>query len=93
MSKSSAVNWLKVLGVLGLGVVAVTQGPKLLRRISNKKRLARRFHGVVERVDHSVGWDKLPRVASILPATETPAIAKNFAALHCLELLNHFIAA
>lgn len=60
MSKSSGTNWLRVLGLVGLGVVAVTKGPKLLNYVSRKTRFAERFDDAVERFDHSVGWDKLP---------------------------------
>jgi Animal haem peroxidase len=54
-------NILKVAGLVGVGVVAVTQGPKLLRRISRKKcSLADAFNKVTEEVDHAIGWDTLP---------------------------------
>lgn len=60
MIKSSGANWLKVLGLLGIGVVAVTKGPKLLRYVSRKARLSETFNNTAEKVDHAVGWDKLP---------------------------------
>ena len=60
MGRLSGADWLKVLGLVGLGYVAVTKGPKLLRRVSTKSRLPKLFNGIMERVDHSVGWDRLP---------------------------------
>ena len=65
MSKSG-INWLKVLGLLGLGAVAVTQGRKLLGSRSGKSRLSDSYNKAVERVDHSVGWDKLPTALGLL---------------------------
>lgn len=66
MSRSSALNWLKVLGLLGIGVVAVTKGPKLLNRLSRKARLSETFDNAVEKFDHAVGWDKLPSALGLL---------------------------
>lgn len=60
MSKSVATKWLKVIGLLGIGVVAVTKGPKLVRYVSRKARLAESFDNTAEKVDHSIGWDKMP---------------------------------
>ena len=54
-----ATDWLKLLGLIGLGVVAVTKGPKLVKRIK-KARLSEAFDHGCQLVDHSVGWDKLP---------------------------------
>ena len=60
MSSLTATGVLKILGLLGLGYVAVTKGPALVRRVSGGTRRSSVFHGLTERVDHSVGWDKLP---------------------------------
>ncbi len=60
MIRLTATGWLKLLGLVGLGYVAVTKGPQLLRRVSSDKRRSQLFNGLAERVDHSVGWDKLP---------------------------------
>jgi hypothetical protein len=46
--------------------VAVTQGPKLLRAVSRRGRLTERFEDLVERVDHSLGWDKLPPAVGLI---------------------------
>ncbi|HEX8071139.1 MAG TPA: peroxidase family protein [Pyrinomonadaceae bacterium] len=66
MSKSGATKWLKVMGLLGLGVVAVTKGPKLVRRLSRKAKGSEAFNNAMEQVDHSVGWDKLPPALGLL---------------------------
>ncbi|HKR00965.1 MAG TPA: peroxidase family protein [Pyrinomonadaceae bacterium] len=66
MIKSSGTNWLKVLGLLGIGVVAVTKGPKLLRYVSRKAGFSETFNKAAERVDHAVGWDKLPVALGML---------------------------
>jgi hypothetical protein len=66
MSKSSATNWFKVLGLLGVGVVAVTKGPKLFSYISRKARLSEALEKASEKVDHSIGWDKLPTALGLL---------------------------
>lgn len=66
MIKSSGTSWLKVLGLLGIGVVAVTKGPKLLRYVSRKGRLSETFNKMTERVDHRVGWDKLPTALGMM---------------------------
>lgn len=69
MSASSGLQWLKVLGLVGIGVVAVTKGPKMVRYVKRKVRLADAFNKVTEEVDNSVGWDKLP------PALGLPVLA------------------
>ena len=56
----TGMQWLKLLGLVGLGYVAVTRGPKLLRQVSGGARCSKVYDGLVERVDHAVGWDKLP---------------------------------
>lgn len=66
MSKSSGIKWLKVLGLVGVGVVAVTKGPKLLRYVSRKAEVSESLDRAVEKVDHSIGWDKLPPVLGLL---------------------------
>jgi hypothetical protein len=66
MSESSLVQWLKILGLLGIGVVAVTKGPKLVRSVSRKVGLADAFNKAAEEVDHSIGWDKLPPALGLL---------------------------
>lgn len=52
---------LKILGLVGIGLVAVTQGPKVIKRVQASKG---KFSGLLDKgaelVDHSVGWDKLP---------------------------------
>lgn len=65
MSRSSATNWFKLLGLLGVGVVAVTKGPKLLSYISSKAGLAEALEKTSEKIDHSIGWDKLPPVLGL----------------------------
>ena len=69
MSASSGLQWLKVLGLLGIGVVAVTKGPQLVRYVSRKGRLSDVFNKATGEVDHSIGWDKLP------PALGLPVLA------------------
>jgi hypothetical protein len=66
MSNSATMKWLKVMGLLGIGVVAVTKGPKLVRYVSRKARLSETFDNAVEKVDHSVGWDRLPPAVGLL---------------------------
>ena len=60
MRRLTGTDWLKLLGLVGLGYVAVTKGPKLLRRVSGGARSSKLYNGLAERVDHAVGWDKLP---------------------------------
>lgn len=60
MSTSSSLQLLKVLGLLGLGVVAVTKGPKIARFVSRRVRVGDLFNRATEEIDHSIGWDKLP---------------------------------
>jgi Animal haem peroxidase len=59
MSKSIG-NWLKLAGLVGLGFLAVTKGPKLVRAVTRKSRGSGLLGEVAERIDHAVGWDKLP---------------------------------
>ena len=66
MNKPSATNWFKVLGLLGVGFVAVTKGPKLLSYISRKAGLSETLEKTSEKVDHSIGWDKLPPALGLL---------------------------
>src|SRR5678816_4126465 len=53
---------LKVLGLVGIGLVAVKAAPKVMRKIKERKggRLSELFDNGATFVDHSVGWDKLP---------------------------------
>jgi Animal haem peroxidase len=60
MSRLTTTDWLKLLGLVGLGYVVVTKGPKLVRRVSAGTQRSKLFNGVAERVDHAVGWNKLP---------------------------------
>ncbi|MDQ3803517.1 MAG: heme peroxidase [Acidobacteriota bacterium] len=66
MNKITGLSWLKILGLLGVGAVAVTQGPKLLRSLSRGRRLSESFEDAVERLDHSIGWDKFPPALGML---------------------------
>ncbi|HEU5240137.1 MAG TPA: peroxidase family protein [Pyrinomonadaceae bacterium] len=61
-------DWLKILGLAGIGLLAVTKGPKLVKRI-RKARLSDAFDHGVQIVDHSIGWEKLP------PLLGLPALA------------------
>ena len=65
MSTSSGLQWLKILGLLGIGAVAVTKGPKLVRYVSRRVRIANGFNRVTEEIDHSIGWDKLPPILGL----------------------------
>src|SRR5215510_10938493 len=69
MSRSSGVRWLKRLGFVGLGVVAATKGPALVRRVSRQARLSGLVNRATQDVDQSVGWDHLP------PALGLPVLA------------------
>ena len=52
---------LKVLGLVGIGLVAVTAGPKLIKRAkASKGKLSGMFDSGAQLVDHRIGWDKLP---------------------------------
>lgn len=68
MSKSG-INWLKVVGLLSTGVLAVTKGPQLVRYFLRKTHFSEAFNKATEVVDHSIGWDKLP------PALGLPVLA------------------
>src|SRR5882724_9846653 len=69
MSASSGLQWLKILGLLGIGVVAVTKGPKVVRYVARKGRLSDAYNKATQEIDHSIGWDKLP------PALGLPVLA------------------
>jgi hypothetical protein len=63
MSNSSGVNWLKVLGLLGVAAIVAYKGPKLISSISGKTRKSRSsglYNRLTEAVDQKIGWDKLP---------------------------------
>ena len=52
---------LKVLGLVGLGLVAVKAAPKLIQGAKARKgRLSGIFDTGAQLVDHKIGWDKLP---------------------------------
>jgi len=55
------MNLLKILGLVGLGVVAVTKGPKIVSAVSKRKKgLSDSLNKLATSVDQSIGWDKLP---------------------------------
>src|SRR5215813_579401 len=57
----SGLRWLKLLGLLAVGVVAVTKGPAVVRYVSSRKgRLDDLFNKATEEIDQAVGWDHLP---------------------------------
>ena len=54
-------NLLKILGLVGIGVVAVMAAPKVVKKVkSSKGKLSGMFDSGAELVDHRIGWDKLP---------------------------------
>jgi len=61
----TGTNWLKLIGLVGIGAVAVSKGPKLIRRIIRKGRLASIYNKAAECVDHRVGWDNLPPILGL----------------------------
>jgi len=50
------------LALLGIGVVAVATGPRLMSYVARKARLTAIFEAAAEKLDHALGWDKLPPV-------------------------------
>ena len=70
MSRASGTNWLKVLGLIGIGAVAVTKGPTLLKYVSRKTGFSETLRDAAEKVDHSIGWDKLPPALGLLVLSE-----------------------
>jgi hypothetical protein len=66
MSKMIGTKSLKILGVMGLGVLAVTKGPKLLGSTPRKAQLGKRFIDALEWLDQSVGWDRFPPPLGLL---------------------------
>src|SRR5688572_13541759 len=56
---AKGTDLLKVLGLVGIGLVAVVAAPKLVKKIKGG-RLAEIFDSGAQLVDHRVGWDKLP---------------------------------
>ena len=65
MSEASGLRWFKVLGLVGLGVVAGTKGPTLARYVSRRVRLSDLFKNAAQKVDHRVGWDHLHPVLGL----------------------------
>jgi hypothetical protein len=60
------MNLLKILGLVGLGVVAVAKGPKLIGAVSKRKTgLSDALNKGATAIDHSIGWDKLPPVLGL----------------------------
>ena len=52
---------LKILGLVGIGVVAVMAAPKVLKKVkASKGKLSDAFDNGAQLVDHKIGWDKLP---------------------------------
>src|SRR5215470_1335832 len=51
----------KILGLVGIGLVAVMAGPKVIKKVkASKGKLSKVFDEGAEFVDHRIGWDKLP---------------------------------
>ncbi|HET6893098.1 MAG TPA: peroxidase family protein [Pyrinomonadaceae bacterium] len=56
---AKGTDWLKLLAFVGIGLAAITKGPKLAKKIK-RGRLSGIFDNGVQLVDRSIGWDKLP---------------------------------
>jgi hypothetical protein len=58
---AKGTDLLKILGLVGIGLVAVMAGPKVIKRVNQSKgKLSKVFEDGAEFVDHRIGWDKLP---------------------------------
>ena len=58
---AKGIDLLKVVGLVGIGLVAVMAGPKVIRRVkASKGKLSGIFDSGAQFVDHRIGWDKLP---------------------------------
>src|SRR5215470_9459496 len=58
---AKGTDLLKVLGLVGIGLVAVKAAPTVIKRVKgNKRKLSRIFDDGAQLVDHRIGWDKLP---------------------------------
>src|SRR5688572_32306320 len=58
---AKGIDLLKVVGLVGIGLVAVMAGPKVIKRVkASKGKLSGVFDSGAQFVDHRIGWDKLP---------------------------------
>src|ERR1041385_1956998 len=65
---AKGTDLLKVVGLVGIGLVAVMAGPKVIRKVKGgKRKLSRVFDDGAQLVDHKIGWDKLPPPLGLAP--------------------------
>ena len=57
---AKGADLLKVLGLVGIGLVAVMTAPKVIKRIKGSKgKLSKVFDDGVRFVDHRIGWGQV----------------------------------
>ena len=67
---AKGIDLLKVVGLVGIGLVAVMAGPKVIRRVkASKGKLSGIFDSGAQFVDHVVAY--LTAAVSIRPKAET----------------------
>lgn len=57
---SPSIRILKTVALLGAGTAAALTLPKLFRSAARNKTLNSLFNQACEKIDHAIGWDKLP---------------------------------
>ena len=58
--RETAKKYLKYSAVAGAGALAIYAAPSVVRIIAKRTSFTSLFHKFCEKVDHTVGWDKLP---------------------------------
>ena len=64
MKRSTRPQWPKVLGVIA--VLIPIAAPKLWRTLNREGRATHLFDRFVERIDHTIGWHRLPTWLSVI---------------------------